>query len=118
MPAWLKAGLIVEDAIRSQEHRIEKFLGQGGFGAAYQAHRLSGENSAPRLCVLRVTIDAATWHSEAYFGHLLRHVQAPVEVYDSFAWVPVAAGCLSTACTPEKVALRRQRRVRPLFWRW
>ncbi|HTR39331.1 MAG TPA: protein kinase [Bryobacteraceae bacterium] len=85
---WLPSGLIVQDAIRGREYRVEKFLGQGGFGAAYQAHRLSGEGSAPRLCVLKVTIDAATWHSEAYFGHLLRHVPALVEVYDSFAWAP------------------------------
>ena len=37
---------------------------------------------------MKVTLDAATWHSEAYFGHLLRHVPALVEVYDSFAWAP------------------------------
>jgi serine/threonine protein kinase len=85
---WLRPGLIVQDAIRDQEYRIEKFLGQGGFGAAYQALRLTGASSAHRLSVLKVTIDAATWHSEAYFGHLLRHVPALVEVYDSFAWAP------------------------------
>ncbi len=85
---WLPSGLIVQDAIRGREYRVEKFLGQGGFGAAYQAHRLTAAGSAPRLCVLKVTIDAATWHSEAYFGHLLGHVPALVEVYDSFAWAP------------------------------
>lgn len=89
---WLRPGLIAEDAIRGREYRIEKFLGQGGFGAAYQAYRLTGESSAPRLCVLKVTIDAATWHSEAYFGHLLRHVPALVAVYDSFAWAPRGRG--------------------------
>ena len=85
---WLRSGVIVRDSIRNREYRIEKFLGQGGFGAAYQARRLTGASSAPRLCVLKVTLDAATWHSEAYFGHLLRHVPALVEVYDSFAWAP------------------------------
>lgn len=85
---WLRPGLIVQDAIRGREYRIEKFLGRGGFGAAYQAHRLTGASSSPKLCVLKVTLDAATWHSEAYFGHLLRHVPALVEVYDSFAWAP------------------------------
>ncbi|HTQ54929.1 MAG TPA: protein kinase [Bryobacteraceae bacterium] len=79
---------IVEDAIRGRAYRIGKFLGQGGFGAAYQALRFSGASAAPRLCVLKVTLDAATWHREAYFGHLLRHVPALVEVYDSFAWAP------------------------------
>jgi eukaryotic-like serine/threonine-protein kinase len=85
---WLRRGLLVQDAIRGRVYRIERFLGHGGFGAAYQAHRLTGASSAPSSCVLKVTLDAATWHSEAYFGHLLRHVPALVEVYDSFAWAP------------------------------
>jgi eukaryotic-like serine/threonine-protein kinase len=85
---WLPPGVIVQDAISGRDYRIEKFLGQGGFGAAYQVQRLTGASPIPRLCVLKVTIDAATWHSEAYFGHLLRHVPALVEVYDSFAWLP------------------------------
>lgn len=85
---WLGAGVIVEDAIRGREYRIEGFLGEGGFGAAYRARRMSGTSSAPAMCVLKVTLDAATWHSEAYFGHLLRHVPALVEVYGSFAWAP------------------------------
>ena len=80
--------MIVEDAIRGREYRIEGFLGEGGFGAAYRARRMSGTSSAPAMCVLKVTLDAATWHSEAYFGHLLRHVPALVEVYGSFAWAP------------------------------
>jgi len=84
----LRSGLIVQDAIRRREYRIDKFLGQGGFGAAYQALRVKGAGPAPKLCVLKVTLDAATWHSEAYFGDLLRHVPALVEVYDSFAWAP------------------------------
>jgi eukaryotic-like serine/threonine-protein kinase len=85
---WLQAGLVVRDAIHGREYRIEKFLGQGGFGAAYQVERIAGASPAPRRCVLKVTIDAATWHSEAYFGHLLQPVPRLVEVYDSFAWVP------------------------------
>jgi serine/threonine protein kinase len=84
----LRHGLIVRDEIRGRDYRIETLLGQGGFGAAYLAHRLSGKTSAPAFCVLKVTFNAATWHSEAYFGHLLRHVPALVEVYDSFAWAP------------------------------
>jgi eukaryotic-like serine/threonine-protein kinase len=84
----LSPGLIVEDAIRGRTYRIDRFLGQGGFGAAYQGYRVAGASSSSRRCVLKVTIDAATWHSEAYFGYLLRHVPALVEVYDSFAWAP------------------------------
>src|SRR5690349_17995728 len=64
---WLRPGVIVQDTIRGREYRIEKFLGQGGFGAAYQARRLTGTSSGPGLCVLKVTIHAATWHREAYF---------------------------------------------------
>jgi serine/threonine-protein kinase len=81
---WLASGIKVADAIRGREYQIERFLGQGGFGAAYQAVRRS-----PRAkCVLKITTDAAAWHREAYFGDLLRHVPALVAVYDSFAWMP------------------------------
>jgi serine/threonine protein kinase len=38
-----------------------------------------------------VTIDAATWHREAYFGNLLRHVPALVQVFESFASIPSGA---------------------------
>ncbi len=89
---WLRPGLVVQDTIGGREYRIEKFLGQGGFGAAYQAHRITGASSAPKPCVLKITIHAPTWHREAYFGHLLQHVPALVEVYDSFAWVPSGGG--------------------------
>ena len=84
---WLPPGLIVLDALRSREYRVVKLLGQGGFGAAYQAVRVSTRKSS-EACVLKVTIDAPTWHREAYFGHLLRDIPALVEVYDSFAWAP------------------------------
>ncbi len=85
---WLHPGLIVQDALSGREYRVVRFLGRGGFGAAYQVGCLPGTNSSADACVLKVTIDAATWHREAYFGHLLRHVPALVEVYDSFAWMP------------------------------
>jgi len=85
---WLRPGLIVQDAMSGREYRVLKFLGQGGFGAAYQVGRLPTANSPSITCVLKVTIHAPTWHREAYFGHLLRHVPALVEVYDSFAWAP------------------------------
>ena len=85
---WLYPGTIVQDAIRGREYRVSRFLGRGGFGAAYEAVRLFHVAALPDSCVLKVTIDAVTWHREAYFGHLLRQVPALVEVHDSFAWVP------------------------------
>jgi len=81
---WLEPGVIVRDTMHGREYRIERFLGQGGFGAAYHAIGTSPR----RRCVLKVTTDGAAWHREAYFGDLLRHVPALVEIYDSFAWLP------------------------------
>jgi serine/threonine protein kinase len=85
---WLTPGAVVEDAIRRRAYRVERFLGRGGFGAAYEAVRLFRARPLTATCVLKVTIDAVAWHREAYFGHLLRHVPALVEVYESFAWAP------------------------------
>ena len=85
---WLAPGVVVHDAIGGRRYQVMRFLGKGGFGAAYQADRLADGGLAPGTYVLKVTIDARAWHREAYFGHLLRHVPALVEVYDSFAWAP------------------------------
>jgi eukaryotic-like serine/threonine-protein kinase len=95
---WLRPGLIVRDAFSGREYRVVRFLGQGGFGAAYLVGRLPDTNSSADTCVLKVTVHAATWHREAYFGHLLRHVPALVEVYDSFAWVPPGTGRAPLYC--------------------
>ena len=61
---WMRPGLIVHDALSGREYRVVRFLGQGGFGAAYQASRLHSTNSSTDTCVLKVTIHAATWHRE------------------------------------------------------
>ncbi len=94
----LKPGTIVRDAIGRREYRIERLLGQGGFGAAYLSVPVSGAGSSFDVCVLKVTIDARAWHREAYFGHLLRHVPALVEMYDSFAWAPPERGRAPLYC--------------------
>jgi serine/threonine-protein kinase len=84
----LSPGVIAHDAFSGRRYRIERFLGQGGFGAAYQAVRVTRGNPATRNCVLKVTVHAPTWHREAYFGHLFRRVPGLVQVYNSFAWTP------------------------------
>jgi hypothetical protein len=89
---WLNPGTIVQDAVRRREYRVARFLGRGGFGAAYEAVRLFRARALPGACVLKVTVHAVAWHREAYFGHLLRHVPALVEVYDSFAWAAPGRG--------------------------
>lgn len=81
---WLPTGALVIDAIGGRQYRVVRLVGQGGFGAAYQVVRSPGS----KVCVLKVTVDATAWHREAYFGYLLRHVPALVEVHDSFAWAP------------------------------
>jgi serine/threonine protein kinase len=84
----LDPGSIVRDEFSRRDYRIVSLLGHGGFGAVYQSVRLSHARRSSYACVLKVTLDALTWHREAYFGHLLRHVPDVVRVHDSFAWVP------------------------------
>ena len=100
----LDDGAILEDALTGREYRVERFLAQGGFGAAYLASRLLRGGLLSRTCVLKVTMDAVAWHREAYFGHLLRDVPGLVEVYESFVWAPRGTGRTPLYCLVSEYA--------------
>jgi len=116
----LQPETMVRDAMSRRAYRIVRLLGQGGFGVAYLADRLSDVKSAAEPCVLKVTLHAPTWHREAYFGHLLRHVPALVAVYGSFAWIPPERRGLPLYCLDseyvEQGDLGRYLERRPQPW--
>lgn len=85
----LDSGCIVRNHVNGQRYRIQKFLGSGGFGAAYEIVGLGNRlPDGKRHYCLKVTANPESWCREAYFGDLLRNVAGVLQVYEAFAWVP------------------------------
>ena len=85
---WLDSGTVVSNHVNGRRYRVRRFLGSGGFGAAYEVVELETRphGSASNYC-LKVTANPESWCREAYFGDLLRNVAGVLQVYEAFAWV-------------------------------
>jgi len=66
------------------EYRVERLLGEGGFGQVYLARRLGRSAAVPGTVCIKVSRRMDGWLREAYIGQLLdRHPRA-IAVYDAF----------------------------------
>jgi len=86
--ARLKSGIIVTSPVSSHRYRVAEFLGEGGFGCAYRAHRLDARDRRIEEFCLKTTIDSGSWHRESYFGELLKKSERAVRLYESFPFFP------------------------------
>jgi serine/threonine-protein kinase len=66
------------------EYRIDRLLGEGGFGQAYLASRLGRSRSVPRIVCIKASARIDGWLREAYFGQLLDGHPRAIRVYDAF----------------------------------
>jgi serine/threonine protein kinase len=81
----LPVGTVIDNQVSGTGYRVKKFLGEGGFGAAYAAFRTDEEgNDYGDLVCLKFTTHADVWHGEAFFAGLLREENNVVKQREAF----------------------------------
>jgi serine/threonine-protein kinase len=86
-----KALLLPQQLVTSPEtklhYRVDSLLGQGGFGQAYLATRITRSRDVPRVVALKASEHIDGWLREAYFGRILEGNDRAIRVYDAFPLV-------------------------------
>ena len=66
------------------QYRVDRLIGQGGFGQAFLATRLGRSRRIPAVICIKVSQHIEGWLREAYFGQLLDGHPRAIRVYDAF----------------------------------
>ena len=80
----LLTGQVVVSPETGLHYRIERLLGEGGFGQAYLALRLGRSKAVPQHVCIKVSGRIDGWLREAYFGQVLDGHERAIRVYDCF----------------------------------
>jgi len=83
----MHTGAVVQSPVTGQQYVLEDELGSGGFGVAF---RCTAVHEDRPLCI-KLTMDQASWHREAYLAELLRGHPRVVDVHETFA-LPTSDG--------------------------
>ena len=66
------------------QYRVDRLLGEGGYGQAYLATRLGHSRGVPTTVCIKASAHIEGWLREAYFGQLLDGNPQAIRVYDAF----------------------------------
>jgi serine/threonine protein kinase len=80
----LKRGDEVASSNTAAHFRIDRLIGEGGFGQVYTARRIGGPRSMPATVCVKVSRRIDAWIREAYFGQLLDGHPRAIAIYDAF----------------------------------
>ena len=83
----LAHGQVVPSSDTGLEYRIDRLLGEGGFGQVYLATRLGRSAAVPATVCIKVSARIDGWVREAYFGQLLDGHPRAIRVFDRFPLV-------------------------------
>ena len=65
-------------------YRVDRLLGEGGYGQAYLATRLGRSRAVPAAVCIKASEHIDGWLREAYFGQLLDGEPRAIRVFDAF----------------------------------
>jgi eukaryotic-like serine/threonine-protein kinase len=80
----LAPGQTIQSPETRLQYRIERMLGQGGFGQAYLARRVTPSADVPDVVCIKVSARIDGWLREAYFGQLLDGHPRAIRMFDAF----------------------------------
>ncbi len=80
----LSPGQVIASPETGLHYRIERLLGEGGFGQAYLASRVGRSSTVPDHVCIKVSPRLDGWLREAYFGQVLDGHPRAIRVYDCF----------------------------------
>ena len=81
---WLLSGAVIQSPESGLQYRVNRLLGEGGFGQAYLADRLGRSPEVPPRVCIKVSPRIDGWLREAYFGQVLDGHERAIRVYDAF----------------------------------